>query len=240
MKRIPLPRLATAAACAFAAALFVSACDVSSADSVSAAATDASGTSYDYSGRYTTEDNDGNILSGATGGYGLSYLVLLQSGTSLNGRDSKGQHWEGSISSIASGGTASFSLSGSMNTGSSVQIVGKLSYDSGTGTMSASWIEPDNVGSVYATATVSTTTNTPSSSLSVSPTSATLATSASRTFTASGGTSPYTWTLSGSGTLNRSSGQTVVYRASTSEGTATLTVYDSADSSATADITVED
>lgn len=245
MKRLSFPPVLPTLAAALLAAVCAVSCNVSSADSVSANATDPSGTSYDYSGRYVNADENGaSIVSGATGGYGLSYLVLFQAGTSLNGRDSKGQHWDGNISSIASGGTAHFSLSGRMATGTGVNIVGTLSYDSGTGTMSASWIEPDMVGTVYASAAVSSsssstnTTNT-TSTLSVSPTSASLSPSESQTFSASGGKSPYTWRVSGGGTINRSGGASVVYTAPASGGSATVTVSDGAGHSAVADIDIE-
>lgn len=240
MKRTPFPKAVLLPAAALLAALFAAACGVSSADSVSASATDPGGTSYDYSGRYVPVEEAESILDGATGGYGLSHLVLFQKGTSLDGRDSKGQHWSGAISSIASGGNAQFSLSGRMQTGTAVDIVGTLSYNDGTGLMSASWIEPDNVGSVYATAAVSATTSSPTSTLAVSPSSASLARSATRTFTASGGTSPYTWSLSGSGTINRTSGSSTVYTAGSAAGSATLTLSDSAGHSAMADITVNE
>lgn len=241
MKRFHFPSCFLPFAAALLAAFFAAACGVSSADSVSATATDASGTSYDYSGRYVNADGNGeSIVSGATGGYGLAYLVLLQKGTSLEGRDSKGEHWSGAISSISTGGNAQFSLTGRMKTGAAVDIVGTLSYDEGTGTMSASWIEPDNVGSVSATAAVSSTTSSPTSTLSVSPSSATLARSGTRTFTASGGTSPYSWRVSGSGTINRTSGSSVVYTAGSATGAATLTLSDSAGHTATAEIAVED
>lgn len=240
MKRTPFPHAVLLPAAALLAALFAAACGVSSADSVSANAVDSGGTSYDYSGRYVPVEDALDILSGAGGGYGLEYLVLFQKGTSLDGRDSKGQHWSGGISSIASGGNAHFSLAGHRKDGAAVDIVGTLSYNDGNGLMSASWIEPDNVGSVYATAAVSATTSTPSSTLSVSPSSASLARSATRTFTASGGTSPYTWHVSGSGTINRTGGSSVVYTAGSASGSATLTLSDAAGHSATADITVEE
>jgi hypothetical protein len=240
MKRTPFPKAVLLPAAALLAALFAAACGVSSADSVSAAATDPGGTSYDYSGRYGPVEDAIDILSGAGGGYGLEYLVLFQKGTSLDGRDSKGQHWSGEISSIASGGNAHFSLAGHRKDGTAVDIVGTLSYNDGTGLMSASWIEPDNVGSVYATAAVSATTSSPTSTLSVSPSSATLARSGTRTFTASGGTSPYTWSLSGIGTINRTTGSSVVYSAGSASGSATLTVTDGDDRSAFATITVNE
>lgn len=76
-----------------------------------------------------------------------------------------------------------------------------------------------------------------SSALTISPTTATVAAGGMQTFTASGGTGPYTWTI----TTDGSGGATVsggAYTAGTMAGTDVVTVTDSKGATATATVTV--
>ena len=66
-----------------------------------------------------------------------------------------------------------------------------------------------------------------------------VAAGASTTFSVIGGTGPYTWTIaSGGGTLNSSTGMSVIHTASNSAGMVYLSVRDSLGSSATASVNV--
>ena len=227
------------------------ACDVGSTDSVSATTSDSSGTIYDFSGTYYPVDNAETLVTPSTRQSGklLTWLRLVQYGSVLEGYDSAKKSWSGKISSVSSGGNASFTLSGSTTTGHSVDIVGTLRYADGASTMDGSWIEDSgNAASIYAKAAVAPpATNSPSTnttaSLSISPSSRTVSAGSSATFTVSGGTSPYSWSLSSTsyGTLSSSSGSSTTFTASSSSSsshTVTLSVTDANAASASASITV--
>lgn len=223
------------------AALFA-ACDVDSTDSVSGSVSDSSGTIYDFSGTYYNSENEGGVLvTPSQSGRAITWLRLTQYGSVLEGSDSSRQLWRGKISGVNSG-NASFTLVGATTAGQSVDVVGTLRYADGASTMDASWIESSGRScSLNAQAAVSApATNTPSSTLSISPSSASISQGSSRTFKANGGAAPYSWSLSSSsyGSLSTSSGASVTFTASTVSGTVTLTVTDGLASSASATITV--
>jgi hypothetical protein len=239
-----LRRAATVAAPAIAAMVLAlsAACEVDSADSASGTVSDSSGTIYDFSGTYYSVDGDGGVLvTPEQSGRAITWLRLTQYGSVLEGYDSSRQFWKGKISGVNSG-NASFTLTGATTAGQSVDVAGTLRYAEGASTIDASWIESSGRScTLNAKAAVSAPgTNTPSSSLSVSPSSAALAKGASRTFKATSGAAPYSWSLSSSsyGSLSSSSGGTVTFTASTVSGTVTLTVTDALSSSASATITV--
>ena len=235
-----------AAAFSLAVLPFCAACDdIGSTDSVSGSVSDSSGTIYDFSGTYYNSNNEGGVLvTPSQSGRAITWLRLTQYGSVLEGSDSSRQLWNGKISSVSSGGNASFTLSGATTSGQAVDIVGTLRYADGASTMDGSWIESSGRScSINAQAAVSapdTYTN-GTSTVSVSPSSAALSSGANRTFKASGGNSPYTWSLSTSsyGTLSSSSGSSVTFNASSSgSGSVVLTVTDSVGSSDSATITV--
>lgn len=228
------------------------ACDVGSTDSVSGSVSDSSGTVYDFSGTYYPVEEAETLVNPPSmqSGQLLTWLRLVQYGSRLEGFDNAKKSWSGKISSVSNGGNAAFTLSGSTTTGHSVEIVGTLRYADGASTMDGSWIEDvGNAASIYAKAAVAApATNSPSTnttaSLSISPSSRTVSPGSSATFTASGGSSPYSWSLSTTsyGTLSSTSGSSTTFTASsatsTSSRTLTLTVTDSAAGSASASITV--
>ena len=215
-------------------------CDVSSTDSVTASATSPNGSNYDFSGTYRNpEAEDGNMLGGGKGSYGLTALTLMQYGTALEGYDSKNQTWSGTISSITDGGVAAFTLKGAKTTGEAVQIAGKLTYGSdSTGMLSGTWVEAGGYRQIYGVATVSVTTNTPSASLEVTAGTTSIPTGGSTAVKASGGKSPYTWTVSGGGKVSSATGNSTTYTAPANSTVATVTATDSAGTSDSVTITV--
>lgn len=146
---------------AIAAAL--AACDVSSTDTVSANISNSNGETYDFSGTYYASTQGEPLVSPVKmqSGQRLTWLRLLQSGSSLQGFDSAKQNWSGSISDL-NGSTAHFTLKGRTTTGHSVDIVGSLSMESGSAVMNGSWIEDNgNAASIYGYASVSTNSSSP-------------------------------------------------------------------------------
>lgn len=230
------------------------ACDVGSTDSVSGAVSDSSGTVYDFSGTYYPVDDAETLVNPVSmqSGQALTWLRLIQYGSRLEGFDNAKKTWSGKISSVSTAGNAAFTLSGSTTSGHSVEIVGTLRYADGSSTLDGSWIEDvGNAASIFAKAAVSppvtnspSATNTPTSTLTVSPTSKTVAFGSNATFQASGGTSPYSWSLSSSayGTLSTTSGAATTFTATSVSSSAsrsvTLTVTDAKSASATASITI--
>ncbi|MBP1589479.1 MAG: hypothetical protein ILO10_04700 [Kiritimatiellae bacterium] len=134
------------------------ACDVSSTDSVSGSVSNSAGESYDFTGTYYASPVGSALVTPeeAQSGEHITWLRLMQSGSSLQGYDSAKQSWSGKISSL-SGETAQFSLKGRTSAGHAVDIVGSLSYNSGSASMNASWIEDSgSAASIYGYATVAT------------------------------------------------------------------------------------
>jgi hypothetical protein len=226
------------------------ACDVGSTDSVTGSLSDSSGTIYDFSGTYYPVEDAETLVNppSAQSGKLLTWIRLVQYGSKLEGYDNAKKTWSGKITSVSSGGNAPFTLSGSTTTGHSVEIIGTLRYADGASTMDGSWIEDvGNAASIYAKAAVAapaTNSSSSTTSLTISPSSKSVSFGSSATFTASGGTSPYSWALSTTsyGTLSTSSGSSTTFTAtsttSTSSKTITLTVTDSASDTASATITV--
>lgn len=221
---------------ALAAALCFAACEVDSTNTSSIAA-DSSGTVYDFTGLYAPADGAEFLVypSSRQSGKKLTWMRLTQDGTALQAFDNAGQNWTGAIDSL-SGSNARFTLRGSTTAGAAVTISGLMAYSDGSSTVSASWLE--NGGSsanFFATATVAPpTTNV--SGLAISPSSITLAPGGSRTFSASGASGPYSWSISGScATLSSTSGSSVSVSWA-SAGSATLTVT-AGDQSASASVT---
>lgn len=223
--------------------LFLTACEVDSTNT-SSVVSDDSGTIYNFSALYTpssTETNGVGYLvypSAKQSGTKLTWMRIIQDGSSLQAYDNAGKNWNGSISGME-GSVASFSLDGSTSAGATVVVTGTMSYDNSRSTISAAWLESTGFsGNFFAIGTVSApTTNTPATSVSISPTSASLTVGSTRTFNANGGNSSYTWRQSNPscGNLSSTTGDTIIYTG-TGTGSDTLTVS-SGGSSASATLT---
>ena len=224
--------------------LGLAACDVDSVDSTTANLADNEGNFYNYAGMYMSASNTSGSTNGYSGlvfpagrqsGVTLTWMRLLQYGSVIEAYDNAGLTWYGEVTA-QNGEVASFQLSGRTTAGLTVQIAGTLTYVSQLSTMDATWIEPNFSGSIFAQATVSpVVTSKPPAQLSISPSSATLTTNdTTETFTASGGTQPYSWTATG-GTLSSSTGNSVTFTTSYTSGS--ITVTDANTNSATATIT---
>lgn len=202
--------LAFGLALPLAALLWTVGCDVDSTDSTTSTVADNEGNVYNYSGLYM------NTEEGSTNGYGalvfpegrqsgavLIWLRLLQYGSVLEGYDSAGMTWSGSLSA-QNGSVANFILEGQTTAGQPVDVAGTLSYADQQSVLDATWIEPAFAGSLFATATVSpVVTNSPittNTTVTISPSSATLSTNGqTQVFTVTGGDGSYVWSYSGTG-----------------------------------------
>ncbi len=216
-------------------------CDVESADSTTAVASDNSGTIYNFAGLYVNPNNGSSTNGliplvfppGKQSGTALTWLRLLQYGTTLEAYDNAGLTWSGSISALQSG-TATFSLVGRTTAGAAVEIAGTLVYADQNSTMDAAWIEPAFSGSIMAKATVSpATTNSPvNGDVSLTVNDSTVSLNDTVTFTASGGTGSYSWPSSVSyGTFSGSGSSASYTRTSGSSGNSvTVTVTSGGDS----------
>jgi len=225
--------------------VFLAGCDIDSVDSTSAVLSNGDGTIFNFSGLYMNPQNDGSILPIVFPNEGnhkptgeiITSLRLLQYGSVLEGYDSAGLTWYGSISTLQ-GTTATFSLSGRTTLGSSVEISGTMNYADQQSTLNATWIEPAYYGNIIATATVApATTNSPATNLSISPGTASLNTNdVTQVFTAVGESGPYTWS-GGSGNFSSNPGNPVTYTHDHSIGDSTITVTDANGDTATATVT---
>ena len=144
-----------ALAIAFALPLFalLAGCDVGS---TSGSPSDSAGTIYNFSGLYMSTNQGGALVFPANRQTGttLTWLRLIQYGSSLQGYDNASQAWTGKISGMQDE-TASFSLEGRTSAGAAVDIAGTMTYASQQSQMNAAWIEPSFAGSIFARATVS-------------------------------------------------------------------------------------
>lgn len=200
---------------------------------------------------------------GRQSGTTLTSLRLMQYGSVLEGYDNAGLAWSGKISS-QNGGVASFTLRGQTTVGSNVEIAGTLTTDSGPtpnpdpgtnttanmalntaakasaaeATMNAAWIEPAFSGTILAQATVAPVV--PTGPLVIRPSSASLNTnSPTATFTVTGGSGTYTWSVGNSslGSVSPTSGDSTIYTSTHAEGNNTITVKDANGATATATAT---
>jgi hypothetical protein len=254
VRSIPFRRLAAAAGAILA--LCLAACDIGSVDSTTRSVSDSSGTLYDFSGLYIPYGNNAQFLvhpPQRQSGAALTWLRLLQYGSSLEAYDNAGQNWAGQISSVQSG-AAAFTLRGRTSAGVQVDVAGALRFstaeDAATATMDATWIEPGFSGSILARATVSPPSSGESDSgnngeddngatgLTVAPEGRWFISmgGVSGSYSVSGGTPPYTWEVSDTslGTLNPTTGETVTYTTTQVPGTNYITVTDSAEATGAA------
>ena len=189
-----------------------------------------------FSGNYVGANNGALVANNS--GNAVTSLTVNQAGNQLQAVDNNGILFKGTIGDIlptgsSSNATTTFTLTGTTTAGQSVTITGNFSASGSTATMTGLWVEPDRYSSFSGVAGITPIIQ----SVSVTPTSTTLSgSSLSQTFTASGGTAPYLWTLqNSSGTLSANSGVSVTYTRSV-VGTNSVTVKDSASSTATATV----
>lgn len=239
-------------------------CEMGSSDSTTATLSDNTGHLYDFSGHYANRNEANETIPlvyppGRQSGQVLMWMRLLQSGSVLEAYDNAGETWSGGISSIADG-IAQFTLQGRTTAGARVEIAGALRYADRHSTLDAAWIEPTFSGSLAATATVAPPSRPadPSESdtggggdadgdddadgvtteLTITPPGRWFIPDGgtAATYTASGGTPPYTWYVSATvlGTVSPMTGATVTYTTTRAVGTNTLRVVDASGASAVA------
>ena len=243
MKKAVRSRFSVLAAAALAGAVLsaacLSGCEVDSTNTSSVVA-NSSGTVYDFSALYRPTGDGVEFLvypSSKQSGTKLTWMRIIQDGSALQGYDNAGRNWNGRISGVDDT-VAHFTLDGATTAGAAVTIAGTMNYANQQSTISASWLESTGFsGNFFATGTVSAPM-TPSNSVSISPSSATIAVNEARVFTASGGNGSYSWSHSSScGTLSGTSGASITYHhAGSGEDVLTVT---SGGSSASANITCE-
>ena len=225
---------------------WLSGCTVGSADSVIPSS------SGNFSGNYVGAGSNGVLVTQNTGNP-VTSLMLTQYGNQLQAVDNNGILFHGTLGDVSGGSSsssnttssststsASFMLQGSTTAGNSVVISGTLSANGTTATMRGVWAEPSLYGSIYGAATISPITPpTPGpTTMTISPSSATLSTIGQTvTFTASGGTSPYTWSLANitNGTISANTGTSVTYTR-TASGNNQVSLTDSVGNNASAPV----
>jgi hypothetical protein len=233
MKHLRFPSMILPFVLLATASVVLIGCEAGSADSVTR------NLDVDFSGFYV--GNSGPLVS-KNSGNPVTQLNLRQNGDQLEAIDNNNLVFRGTIGSF-DGTTGSFEMTGKTTAGQPVTMDGTLTGEGTTGTMKGTWVEPSFYATISGTATINPVpTNAPPNTntvtaLSVDPSSATLNTDGdTKTFTASGGTGTgYHWTLGdvNKGVVNTANGATVQYQR-VHAGTNTLTVTDSASSSATA------
>ncbi len=244
MNRVPRLVLATVACLSLAGYLVVmTGCEVDSASGTERSV------GVNYSGFYTA--SSGRIVANNTGAR-ISSLDLRQAGDSLEAIDNNGLIFRGTIGDVAEAGgslIASFSMEGNTTAGQRGTFSGTLSTSGGSnstgstqGSMQGTWVEPSLFSTFSATATIPGQIDTggggdgDGDSLSVSPSSITVATGGSATFTAANASGSVTWTLSGgTGSINPTTGTSTTYTRTTA-GSETLTARDSDGNTASASI----
>ena len=200
----------------------------------------------DFTGFYDNP-NGGNLVE-KNSGEAITTLDLRQTGDRLEAVDNNGSIWRGTLGEVRNG-TTTFSMDGRTTDGTEGTFSGTLSSsDGGTsasgttasvqGTMQGTYIEFDRFSTFYGTATIPGTSGGSDGggdgtgvAISASSSQITNATG-SITLSASGGSSPYSWSItSGGGALSDTStgeGESTTYnRNSAADGTAEIRVQDS-------------
>jgi hypothetical protein len=218
----------------------------------------------DFSGYYTDDDR---LVVDRNSGQPIRALDLRQTGDKLEAVDNNGMIWRGTIGDVNEGESslsASFTLEGRNTLGREGIFSGTLSTDatsstdtngnttttaSGNGIMRGSYIEDDIFSTFYGEAQDipgvipdpddggGDGTN-DTEGVSISPSLTTISTNgATASFTASGGTGSYNFSLSNGsrGTITQVSGATATYQR-TAAGDNTITAEDSDGDSASASI----
>ncbi len=157
-------------------------------------------------------------------------LNLRQFGDRLEGTDNNGVNFTGSIGRN-DGSSASFTLEGRTTAGAPGIMVGTINVSGTSATMRGTWAEDAVTSTLNATATV------PESSgggggggtgLTITPSSPSVSPGGTQGFSVSGGTSPYTWSVSNGslGSVSPTSGSSTTYSATSSNGTQSVTATD--------------
>lgn len=175
-------------------------------------------------------NSGGNIVSENTG-EAIETLNLIQDGSDLQAIDNNGRIFRGSISA-SSESSAQIQLTGATSAGAQGIIQAVVTVSGSSATMQGTWIEPSLYGTVYGTATVPTNGGSGGTITISGPSSVT--NNSTTTFTATGGSGTYTWTVGTSslGTI-AGSGASGVYVANSSDGTQTIKVTASGGGSGT-------
>jgi len=219
--------------------VFFLGCELDSAESVTR------NVGIDFSGFYDSTSTNSDFVSPANSGARVTSFNLRQSGDLLEAIDNNGIVFRGNIGAV-DGTTASFTLGGSTTVGNEVTITGTLAGDAAaeTATMKGTWIEPGLYAAILGDAKINPIqTNSPgpvTNELKLATSKTVLQSSESANLTASGGTTPYTWSASVNnlGTLSVSpSGNTAEYQANSTIGTNTITVTDASSQTASQTIT---
>lgn len=168
-------------------------------------------------------NSNGRLVS-QNSGAPIIHMNLIQNGEQLQGIDNNGKVFRGRIVS-ASSSSATITLEGRTSSGISGMIQATVEVSGGLATMRGTWIEATLYGIVYGQATVPT--NPPGGgNLAISPSGTiTVSRNSSTTFTASGGTGSYSWSVAipALGSIN-GSGSSVIYLAGNLSGTQTVRV----------------
>jgi len=168
----------------------------------------------------TTSDSDSD--SGSNGSSESVTITFVQISPA-----SKTLYTSGTQTFTAVGGTEPYTYAVYAGVGTINSSTGVYTAPGSTGNATISVTDAN--GSVsYASVQITST-------LSLSPSSAIVAVSGTQSFSASDGVPPYTYSVSGSGSINASTG---LYTAPGSTGSATITVTDGASNTATASVTV--
>jgi acyl-coenzyme A thioesterase PaaI-like protein len=176
----------------------------------------------------------GTVVSTNTG-LAIQTLNLIQDGTDLQAIDNNGRVFRGSIST-ASDTAAQINLQGTTTAGAQGTIQASVNVAGGTATMQGTWIEPSLYGTVYGTATVPTNGGSSSSITIAGP--SVVSNNSTTTFTATGGSGTFTWSVSNSGLgAITGSGASGVYIANATDGTQTIRVTASGGGSANKTVT---
>jgi hypothetical protein len=189
----------------------------------------------------------GSLMVQRTSGNPVESMNLRQSGDQLEGFDNNGILFRGTLGRVSGDSNASFTLEGRSTSGEPVTIAGNINVDGTTATLAGTWLEPTIASEVFAAATV------PSNAPPVAATNQAVtlnqalvtieAENGTTTFTASGGTGDFSWSLGsgGLGSITSITGErnnTANYQA-TGVGINSVTVVDARGESATATVIQE-
>jgi len=211
--------------CMAALAVFTG-CEIDSAESSTRLVT------VNVAGLYRNTDNSNNgHLVATNSGAAIIQIDLRQTGDQLEAVDNNGVIFRGTIGSVDgdSPWTVSYTLKGTTTIGAEGTMSGTFEVDGSSSVMRGTWIEPSLYSTIYGQATVAPSpTNQPSENLAISPSgNISMNVQAGQSFTASGGSGSYSWSLSNNsiGEISTTTGLSTKYTA-TATGTQTISVSD--------------